>query len=374
MRLPQITHITLCVSNRCNLRCPYCYVGRESSVEKPSNMSVAVARRTCDFFISQLRNGRTKSGYITFFGGEPLLNWGLIKSVVKYVEKKSRKYGLKILFMIVTNGTLIDSRKIDFVRAHDITMGISIDSWDEVVNNVLRPSSAKLNTFNRVIQSLKSFNEEDRVFIRSTITKQNTDIFKFVKYFSNFRAIKEILWGKVVAKDERFEWGMQELRVYKNAMKKYAEYIIKNWRRGVEMPLHGSLGEAMIKVTSSGKKNHGPNYCGGGRESIAVSVDGNFYSCEALIGADDFYLGSVYEGIDNKRRLQLLRKLSINNKPKCLSCRLKNACGGGCYYASYFYKGDVNKCDKMTCEEMKIKYRIAELLSKSKPFYFDITR
>lgn len=361
-RLPHIDTIELCVADGCNLKCGYCYANRELTDvgSKHELMTDDVGHRAVDYLIEQVKKSK-QCGKISFFGGEPLLNWRLIKTLVDYAITKQEKEKVKIEFGITTNGTLLTDKIISFLRRHKFNIIISIDDHRKHIHNYLRPARNGLNYYDHLIRVLKLFKKGDNVSIRATITKKNIDILRFYNYFSRFN-LKSINWGPVVSKDKKYSWGEKEFRKYRREMSCYTDHVIHNWLTNADAKVSKGLEVLMGRIADAHRQTNS-YFCGAGLRLAAVSVSGDLYICAGLAGVDRFCFGNIYDGVDQRRRLELLRELHIGNKKTCRSCSVKTICGGGCHHFVHeLNDGDMSDCQRRECRIIKTDIDAAEKL------------
>lgn len=360
LKIPLIKHIILNITPLCNLGCVYCFEKDCNRQKQSSNMPNDIAFMSVNFLIDQLnRDTNNRKGLITFFGGEPVLNWNLIEETVLYTKNTNKSYKRKIIFEIVTNGVLLDKQKIDFLNRNRFLINISIDSYLDKIHDKLRPTKKGEGTFCKILNNIRLFKEKDQIAIRATLTKKNLQIFDYLNFFSRFKSIKSINLGQIISLNDKYKLGEEEIIKYKIEMNKYAESIIKKWEENNFVIPQKNLIQLMRLLKNKMKE---PGYCRGGRTSISISGDGSIYPCEALTDVPDFYLGNIKYGINQHLRSNLLKKLDIKNKKDCLKCPIRNLCGTGCFFCSYLMEGNIKKTNRIACELEKYDFKIAQQL------------
>lgn len=351
--LPVISELIMNISGMCNLRCIYCYAKYGFYQEGSGLMTEDIARRSVDFLFGQLR--RRQRVHIVFFGGEPILNWDVLRFTIHYAKSIAKKDGRFVTFGITTNGTLLDKEKVDFLRRNRFSIMISIDSHKKEINDRLRPAGDGKSTYNRILKALRLFDKKDYIILRLTLTKENRDIVNYIKFFtSSFDCVKEIAFDPLVAKKSRIAYGGEDLLHYKDEIYRYLGYLSKNWVKGDMIPVC-SFGPYIYRLKNLYKYRK-VQYCKGGRTSVAISPQGNIYSCATLIGCQKFYLGNVFEGLNNEYRRRLLQKLDVDKKERCKICDYRIICGGGCYFWAYTMTGRIDAQSGIYCKFSRINY------------------
>jgi uncharacterized protein len=320
-------------------------------------MSKEVAFRAVDLLIDHLKKNRQgEDTWVKFFGGEPLLNWDLIKQVVDYVEKKKKTVKNNINFTISTNGVLLDQKKIDFMRKHDFSYRLSIDSHDPRRHNKLRPTKTGLGSYNKIMRNLNLFKETDPLTINMTLTKKNLAYFDYIKFFSSYKQIQAIDCGYNVSKDGMTGLGEKELGCYRREVNKYADYVIRSWEKGIAiMPLRHYL-HLMGLLQTNTKAVH----CAIVGESLSVSTSGDLYVCDVLDGIKKFCVGNVFTGIDQVLFNNLIGEISGKKDDECLSCGFNNVCDG-CFACSYLLEGEIKRASRL-CGFIRADFEVAQRL------------
>jgi len=351
-----INTIDLNLSGKCNLRCIYCFANHGPHTEEKTLMDISNIKGAIDWLFKWMRNA--EFGTIYFFGGEPLLNWKGLVFAVNYAHTLGKRKRKKISFAITTNGTLLDKEKVAFMRKHNFGILISVDSHKPKINDLLRPSADKSGSFKKILNALSLFNEKDDVGIRATITENNLDIKGYVRYFSKFKAIKNIIFSPVKSPALRYMPSKKWLKLYKSAVEEYLEYLFQNWEKG--NILFPDVFKNYIIDLANRKKIKQPIYCDAGREAVAFSANGDIYFCSATIGLKKFYLGNVKDGINERYRKKLIQEADLSKKTKCQRCPVKIICGGGCPAINYKTTGKLDVPSNEACNIFKFHLKCAQ--------------
>jgi uncharacterized protein len=326
-------------------------------------MPKETALESVRFLLKNLKESRQKEGSITFLGGEPLLNWEVIRASTEYAVRESNKANKKISFSITTNGLLLNKANIAFMRRYNFSILLTIDSEISKIHDRLRPTKNGKGSFRKIIRNLKLFRKSDSLSVTATLTRENLKFFDYLRYFLRFGPVKSIDFGHLVTKAPREKLRRKDIKRYKDEMRKYADYIIESWEKGKVIRPQNAFLELMGLLENRGKLTS-LAYCQGGREHVSISSDGGIYACAVVSDIPEFYLGDVFAGIDPALRDRFIKKLESRECNKeCFECSLKNICNG-CFAASYILDGKIKKANE-TCEFLKFRFAIAqELLDK----------
>lgn len=329
--------LQLVISQSCNLKCIYCYMENNDSNSRKCIMSKEQAFQAVNHLIK--RSGRRRNLQVTFFGGEPLLNFPVIKDVVRYCKECQQKHNKKFIFELITNGTLLDGEIADFVIKNDMLLMISIDGWKEM-HNKQRSSVNGQDYYDKILLNAKRMIDERRkgnlsnpVKIRANLTPDFYNVKEVVSFFQSqgFTTIGisciqnlpylEFTVGSLSSEQQEdfsviiqtmFQDGFEQIRQGKKA----GPYVTKMLRKGLGnlSQLHSTLG---IR-------------CGVGRNTNAVDVDGNIYPCHRYTNMKNYILGNTKTGLDEEKAKAYYRKLIESSRQSCSKCWIRQFCAGGC--------------------------------------------
>lgn len=349
-----ISAITLLVAQDCNLRCSYCYAD-EGKYHNSGKMDLATAKKSVDFLI---RKSESDELGVCFFGGEPLLNFTLVKEVVDYCHKKEKEIGKKFRFSMTSNGTLINKEIEEFIIENNIRLQISIDG-DKKTHDSNRYYTGKIGSYEKVLEKTKSLREKGLLDARSTITTKELDLVHTYDFLNsigfnrvalspafNLLNVKEydIMADSFVDFYLNFEKRIKE--------KKYEE--VKN--NIMFMRQLGDIHNSRVRTTA----------CGAGNNMYAIDINGDIYPCQRFVGNKEASLGNVFE--DDYRQKDFLERTTVDNFGKCNDCWIKNLCVGGCVHTNFSLTGDINvpyepHCEykrKIVAEAIKIYLRLSD--------------
>lgn len=344
------------MAHDCNMECSYCFAGKGSFGGKKSLMSREVAFGGVDFIIKN--SGSRKNCEVDFFGGEPLLNFQVIKDTVDYARKKGRESGKEFKFTLTTNGLLLNQGVQDYANQQGFSVVLSLDGRKEV-NDRVRVLKNGASSYDRLVPKYQKFVEERNhreYYLRGTFTAYNQDFSEDLKHLVSL-GFKQISLEPVVAPAEapyalKEEHLPQLFRQYEQIARFYLE------SEGTERSFsffHFNLDLSRgpcIKKRLAG--------CGAGTEYLALSPEGHLYPCHQFVGDKDFLMGDVTQSMEYDRNIyDRFLKVDINSKEDCRSCWAKFYCGGGCHANAHHFHGDIYKPYTLGCQLEKKRLECA---------------
>lgn len=351
---PNISGLDLNISQICNMGCTYCFAN-QGLYDDVGLMSLEMAKKSVDLFNEiSVSNSLT----IKFFGGEPLLNFKIMKDLVEYSARALEDRHLD--FEISTNGTIINEEILNFFKDNPIRIQVSVDG-DKNYHDIYRRFRDGKPSYETIIKNLKimkdfGLNPE----IRATLCHKNTDIKVFLKYFTNELGIKSKI-SPVMSEDVNVMLGVEDFaEIYRNYLDLYREVRVTKKYKAI---FYNSILSAMIlhcfDANSSSRPKPRPYFCGAGIRMISVDMSGNIYPCHGFIGQDEFRMGNVYDSLDILKLKKFLKRINLAHKEGCLNCFARNFCGGGCSHCFQFLNGDVNLPHSSFCEFIRTMYKLA---------------
>ena len=344
----EVKALCLHICHDCNLRCRYCFADEGAYHAKREFMSLETARRAIDFLIEQ--SGSRRILETDFFGGEPLMNFDVVKQTVRYAKEQAAKRGKKFLFTLTTNGLLLKDDVAEFLNREMENVVLSLDGRKAVHDAVRKTANGK-GSFDLVIENLKNFvriRGNKSYYVRGTFTAKNLDFSKDVLFLAD-SGFDSISLEPVVTDIPDLAITKQDLsRVcdeYDTLCDKYPEYEAKG--KGFNcfhfnVDLEG--GPCLSKRVSA---------CGAGNEYFSVVPNGDIYPCHQFAGDPDFRMGNVYEGKLDEAIRAKFKKSCLFTRKKCENCFAKFICSGGCSANNYHFNGDIDEPYDITCEMMK---------------------
>lgn len=353
-----IKSLCLHVAHDCNLRCKYCFASTGDFGKGRKLLDAATGKKAIDFLIEN--SGDRHNLELDFFGGEPLMNMEVVKTVVDYARSLEKQHNKNFRFTITTNGVLLDDETIDYVNAEMSNVVLSIDGRREV-HDFMRPASNGKGSYDVILPKFQNFVKkrgDGQYYVRGTFTKHNLDFAADVKSL-NEAGFDQISVEPVVT-DSKNDYAITEAdlpRVYQE-YESLAKYIIEEKKAGRGF----NFFHFMIDL------NQGPcaikrlRGCGCGNEYVAITPDGDIYPCHQFVGMEKWKMGSVYDGSINKAMKDDFAHANVYSKNDCKDCWAKFYCSGGCNANSLQYAGDIRNSHKLSCDMEKKRIECAIMI------------
>nr|WP_330381844.1 thioether cross-link-forming SCIFF peptide maturase [Defluviitalea phaphyphila] len=354
-RNPIVKALCLHVTHGCNLKCKYCFAGEGEYGGNRALMSAEVGKKAIDFLIKSSGNRRNLE--VDFFGGEPLMNFEVVKEIVEYARSIEKDYNKNFRFTITTNGILLNDEIQDYINKNMYNVVLSIDGRKEV-NDKMRYTANHKGSYDVIVPKFKkladSRNQTD-YYVRGTFTRENLDFSEDVLHLADL-GFKQISVEPVVApKEMDYALKEEDLPILYEQYEKLAKELIKRKKEGKGF----NFFHFMIDLTQGpcvAKRLAG---CGSGSEYLAVTPEGDLYPCHQFVGLEEFKMGSVFEGIKNKSMQKQFQSCNVYAKEECRNCWAKFYCSGGCAANAYQFHKDINVPYKIGCELEKKRIECA---------------
>lgn len=334
------------IAHDCNLACKYCFAEEGEYHGRRALMSYEVGKKALDFLVAN--SGNRKNLEVDFFGGEPLMNWQVVKDLVAYGREQEKLHNKKFRFTITTNGVLLNDEVQEFVNKEMDNVVLSLDGRKEI-NDHMRPFRNGKGSYELIVpkfQKLADSRGQQKYYVRGTFTRENLDFSKDVLHFADL-GFKQISVEPVVGEDSDFySIKKEDLPQIFDEYDRLAKELIRREKegRGVNF-FHFMIdldGGPCIAKRLSG--------CGSGTEYLAVTPWGDLYPCHQFVGDEDFLMGNVDDGIVKPEIAEEFRGCSVYSKEKCKSCFAKFYCSGGCMANAYKFHGSIHDAYDVGCE------------------------
>ena len=350
--------LCLHIAHDCNLACQYCFAEEGEYHGRRALMSFEVGKKALDFLIANSGNRRNLE--VDFFGGEPLMNWEVVKQLVEYGRSKEKEYNKNFRFTMTTNGVLLNDEIMDYCNREMSNVVLSLDGRKEV-NDKMRPFRGGKGSFDLIVPKFQKFAEMrgDRdYYVRGTFTSHNLDFSKDVTEFADL-GFRSMSIEPVVAKPEE-EYAIREEDL-PQIMEEYdhlAEEYIKRKKEGrgfnfFHFNIDLNQGPCVAKRLSG---------CGSGTEYLAVTPWGDLYPCHQFVGQEEFLLGNVDTGVTNERIRDEFKLCNVYAKDKCRDCFARFYCSGGCAANSYNFHGSITDAYDIGCAMQKKRIECAIMI------------
>ena len=344
--------ICLNVAHDCNLRCKYCFASTGSFCGTRTMMSFEIAKKAIDLLISLSESRHNLE--VDFFGGEPLMNFEVVKQTVEYARSIEKQYNKNFRFTITTNGVLLDKEKQDYINKEMHNCVLSIDGRKDV-NDTLRKTVSGDGCYDIIIPKYQEFvkNRGDKeYYVRGTYTKFNLDFDKDVTHLFDIGFDQISVEPVTGPDDDEFAINESHLPQIEESYTRLMDRMIANKRSKTRdfnffhFMLDLEQGPCAIKRLRG---------CGAGNEYLAVTPDGDIYPCHQFVGNESFLIGTVETGIQNTELNNKFANANIYSKTTCANCWAKFYCSGGCNANNYNMNNDILQPHDLSCKLEKLR-------------------
>ncbi len=353
-----IKSICLHIAHDCNLRCKYCFASTGDFGTGRKLMPFEVGKAAIDFLLKN-STGRPNLE-VDFFGGEPLMNFEVVKQIVEYARSKEKEYEKHFSFTITTNGMLLDDDSIDYINKEMSNVVLSIDGRKDV-NDRMRIRVDGSGSYDRILERYKKLVEkrgDGEYYVRGTYTKYNLDFSNDV--MSLYEAGFDQISVEPVIEKPEVDYALTEddldaiYAEYDNLVKKISDIKSKGeFINFFHFMIDLDQGPCVIKRLRG---------CGSGNEYVAVTPDGDIYPCHQFVGHDEYKMGNLEDGTFNTEIKKQFAGAHVYSKPACRDCWAKFYCSGGCNANNYIYNGDILKAYELSCKIQRKRIECAILM------------
>ena len=347
------------IAHDCNLRCKYCFASTGEYGGGRKLMTFETGRRAIDFLIEH--SGSRRNLELDFFGGEPLMNFEVVKQIVAYAREQEKLHGKNFRFTITTNGMLLTEDKMDFINQEMSNVVLSLDGRKEI-NDFFRPCVNGTGSYDIIVpkfQELVKRRGGDQYYVRGTFTHKNLDFADDVFHFYDDLGFDQISIEPVVT-DESKDYGltMEDIPAIAAEYERLAKKLIQYRKEGkffnfFHFMIDLDQGPCAIKRLRG---------CGCGNEYVAITPDGDIYPCHQFVGMEEWKMGSLYDGSFDLQKKEYFAHANIYGKEDCQKCWAKFYCSGGCNANNLQYAGSVLKSYQLGCELEKKRLECAIMI------------
>lgn len=357
-----IKALCLNVAHTCNLNCSYCFAGQGRYKGGEALMSPETGRRAIDFLIE--RSGSRRNLEVDFFGGEPLLNWQMVKDVVAYARSLEKRHSKHFRFTLTTNGVLIDEDVIAFTNREMHNVVLSLDGRPEV-HNRFRVDIGGKGSYARVVPRFRELvkrRTRGTYYVRGTFTHANTDFLNDILHLLDL-GFREISMEPVVCQPgEPYALTEEDMPFIKEQYEKLAEEMLRRERAGEPFEFY----HFMIDLERGPCIYKRIKGCGSGTEYLAVTPAGDLYPCHQFVDNPAFRIGSLWDGVTDNNLQDRFRRCNVFSRPECRDCWAKFYCAGGCAANAFHRTGDVLGVDAYGCELFRKRVECAIMMKAAK--------
>ena len=359
-----IKALCLHVAHSCNLTCSYCFASQGDFHGDRALMSYDVGRQALDFLVSHSGNRRNLE--VDFFGGEPLMNFGVVKQLVAYARSIEEAAGKHFRFTLTTNGMLIDDDVIDFCNREMDNVVLSLDGRKEV-HDRFRVDHTGHGSYDRIVplfQKLVRARGGRNYYMRGTFTHFNPDFTKDLFHMADLGFTELSMEPVVCSPDSPSALTPEDLEIVKREYELLAEEMLRREKEGRPLTFYHYMldlqeGPCIYKRVSG---------CGSGTEYMAVTPWGDLYPCHQFVGDERYLLGNVYDGVTNEELREEFRACNAYSRPDCRDCWARLYCSGGCAANSMHATGSISGVYRAGCELFKKRIECAVMMNVARAF------
>ena len=353
-----IKALCLHVSHTCNLNCSYCFASQGKYKGERALMSFEVGKQAFDFLIAN--SGTRRNLEVDFFGGEPLMNWDVVKQLVAYARSIEKEHNKNFRFTLTTNGILIDDEVIDFLNKEMSNVVLSLDGRREV-NDHFRVDYAGKGSYDTIVPKFKHLVERRGgrdYYVRGTFTHNNVDFTNDIIHMADLGFSELSMEPVVCPPDDPYALTDEDMPKIFEQYEILAKEMIKRKKEGRPFTFYHYMldlknGPCIYKRITG---------CGSGTEYMAVTPWGELFPCHQFVGDEKYSLGDIWNGVKNTAIQDEFRKCNAYSRPECKDCWARLYCSGGCAANSYHATGSISGVYKYGCELFKKRIECAVMM------------
>ena len=359
-----IKALCLHIAHTCNLNCSYCFASQGKYHGERALMSFEVGKRALDFLIEN--SGTRRNLEVDFFGGEPLMNFDVVKKLVEYARSIEKENGKNFRFTLTTNGVLVDDDVIDFANKEMSNVVLSLDGRKEV-HDRYRVDYQGRGSYDTIVPKFQKFVKArggKNYYMRGTFTHANPDFLEDIKTMLNLGFTELSMEPVVAAEGDEAALTEEDKPVVMKQYEELAELMLKRDKEGKPFTFYHYMidlaGGPCIYKRISG--------CGSGTEYMAVTPWGDLYPCHQFVGDEKFKLGDIWHGVENKEIQNEFASCNVYARSECRDCWARLYCSGGCAANAYHATGSVKGVYKYGCDLFKKRMECAIAVAVAREF------
>lgn len=359
-----IKALCLHIAHTCNLNCSYCFASQGKYHGERALMSFEVGKRALDFLIEN--SGTRRNLEVDFFGGEPLMNFDVVKKLVEYARSIEKEKGKNFRFTLTTNGVLVDDDVIDFANKEMSNVVLSLDGRKEV-HDRYRVDYQGSGSYDTIVPKFQKFVKArggKNYYMRGTFTHANPDFLEDIKTMLNLGFTELSMEPVVAAEGDEAALTEEDKPVVMKQYEELAELMLKRDKEGKPFTFYHYMidlaGGPCIYKRISG--------CGSGTEYMAVTPWGDLYPCHQFVGDEKFKLGDIWHGVENKEIQNEFASCNVYARSECRDCWARLYCSGGCAANAYHATGSVKGVYKYGCDLFKKRMECAIAVAVAREF------
>ncbi len=346
------------IAHDCNLACKYCFAEEGEYHGRRALMTYDVGKKALDFLIANSGNRRNLE--VDFFGGEPLMNWQVVKDLVAYGREQEKIHDKHFRFTVTTNGVLLDGEIQEFINQEMDNVVLSLDGRREV-NDRMRPFRNGKGSYDLIVpkfQELAESRGQERYYVRGTFTRENLDFSNDILHFADLGFRQMSIEPVVGDESDPYAIRGEDLPVIMEEYDKLAKIMIEREKSGKGF----NFFHFMIDLEGGPCVAKRLSGCGSGTEYLAVTPWGDIYPCHQFVGQEEFLMGNVDEGVVRPEIADDFRNCNVYTKEKCKNCFAKFYCSGGCMANAYNFHGTIQDAYDIGCEMQRKRIECAIMM------------
>lgn len=357
-RHTDIKALCLHIAHTCNLTCDYCFAKQGNFCGERAVMSFEVGKRAIDFLIEN--SGTRRNLEVDFFGGEPLMNFEVVKQIVAYARSVEKAHNKNFRFTLTTNGMLIDDDVIAFANKECHNVVLSLDGRKDVHDRLRKTASGK-GSYDIIVpkfQKLVASREGKGYYIRGTFTHNNPDFTKDILHMLELGFTELSMEPVVCAPDDPYALTDEDMEIVCRQYEILAEEMIKREKEGKGFTFY----HYMIDLTGGPCIYKRISGCGSGTEYFAVTPWGELFPCHQFVGDNAYSMGDIWKGVTNKDMSGQFKLCNAYAREECKDCWAKLYCSGGCAANAYHATGDIRGVYEQGCTLFKKRMECAIMI------------
>lgn len=353
-----IKALCLHVAHTCNLNCSYCFASQGKYHGDRAIMSLEVGKRALDFLIEN--SGTRRNLEVDFFGGEPLMNFDVVKELVAYAREQEKIHNKNFRFTLTTNGVLIDDDVIEFANKECSNVVLSLDGRKEI-HDLTRVDYAGNGSYDKIVPKFKKLVDArggQGYYMRGTFTHANPDFTKDIFHMADLGFTELSMEPVVSAPDDPAALTPEDIEIVKEQYEILAKEMIKRKKEGRGFTFY----HYMLDLTEGPCVYKRISGCGSGTEYMAVTPWGDLYPCHQFVGEEEYKLGDIWNGVTNNAVREDFRACNAYSREECKDCWAKLWCSGGCAANAFHASGSIRGVYKPGCELFKKRMECAIMI------------
>ena len=356
-----VSSLALIMATDCNLRCTYCFAGEGHYHLERNKMPIEVGKRAIDYLVK--KSSRHKKLSVSFFGGEPLLNFSAIRDTVAYAEGLGKQRDKHFSFSITTNGTLLSERRMAFFLQHDFSFIISLDGPKDI-NDQHRKFPDGSGSYEIVVRNIKKYilkypHLKDRMTIRGTFTGTTPQITRSLNHLYHL-GVSNVSLEPCTMNSDRTTLN-NSLSEMKDEYNQAADFYLRCLEKNSSFSFF-HMHQMFFQVADGTQRT---SQCGAGLGYLAIDPHGVIYPCHRLVGKKEYQMGSIFHSKTDLRLQTLFKEASVPFKPRCTQCWARYICGGGCHATAIDSNNNIIEPCEEECTLMKHRIKLGAWLHSS---------